>query len=260
MSNSNNSFEPVRYADGLYYIGTNSSPSWILESTDGLIMIDSAMPADLGHLLEGIKKIGHDVCEIRHIIHSHAHIDHMGCTRALADMTGARTYMGAGDEDCAAGRNQLQWTNEFNMKYEGAFEPDVIIHDNDEIVIGNRKFRFISTPGHTRGVLTFFFNVSEKGREYTTGMFGGAGIFSMALEYLNRYGLPTSLRDDFIRSIDRALEETVDIHLGNHLGDNMHRQKILELSEDNNPFLDGSTWRIFLEKRRAEAIEFFKEH
>ena len=260
MVSTNNTFEPVRYADGLYYIGTNSSPSWILESSDGLIMIDTAMPADLEFLLNNIKSLGYDFHDIRHIIHSHGHIDHIGCTRALVDLTGARTYIGKGDEDCVAGRNQLQWTNEFHMKYEGAFEADVIIHDSDEIIIGNRRFKFLASPGHTRGVLTFFFNVSEKGREYKAGMFGGAGLSSMALEYLNRYGLPTSLRDDFLHSIDRALKESVDIHLGNHLGDNDHRLKVLQMSESNNPFLDGSTWPAFLEKRRAEAIEFFKEH
>lgn len=260
MTNQKTALRPVRYADGLYYIGTNESPSWILESTDGLIMIDTAMPADLEHLMTGIKELGYDVSDIKHIIHSHAHIDHLGCTRALVGMTGARTYIGAGDEDCAAGRNELQWTNEYNMKYEGAFEPDVIIHDNDKITIGNRNFSFLASPGHTRGVLSIFFNVSEKGREYRAGMFGGAGLLSMELKYLERYSLPTSLRDDFIRSLDRAMEERVDIHLGNHLGDNNHRSKVLEIREDYNPFLDGSTWRIFLEKRKAEAIEHFKQH
>ena len=109
MANNKN-LPPVRYADGLYYIGTNSSPCWLLESTDGLILIDTAMPNDLEHLLTNIQKLGYDVKNVKHIIHTHAHIDHLGCTRAILDMTGARTYIGSGDEDCAAGRNELQWT------------------------------------------------------------------------------------------------------------------------------------------------------
>ena len=260
MANEETVFQPVRYAEGLYYIGTRPSPSWLLESTDGLIMIDSAMPADFEHLIGNIKKLGYNPYDVRHIIHSHGHIDHMGCTRAFVDMTGAKTYIGEGDEDSAAGRNQLQWTNEFKMKYEGAFEPDVIIHDNDKINIGDRKFSFLASPGHTRGVLSIFFNVSEKGREYRAGMFGGAGLLSMEREYLEKYSLPISLRDDFICSLERAMEEKIDVHLGNHLGDNMHLTKVLEISEDNNPFIDGSTWLTFLKKRRAEAIEHFKQH
>lgn len=251
---------PVHYADGLYYIGTDSSPAWLLESTEGLILIDSAMPSDLDHLLAGISALGHDAKDIKHIIHSHSHIDHIGCTRALVLISGARTYIGSGDEDSAAGRNELQWTNEYNMSYDGKFEPDVIIKDNDEIKIGDRLFNFIACPGHTRGVLSIFFNVCYNGKEYRAGMFGGAGLKSMELEYLEKYSLPRSLRDDFINSIDKVMNEHVEIHLGNHLGDNMHRFKVKEISAEHNPFIDPDSWQGFLKKRRLEAIEYFKEH
>lgn len=260
MSKKENRLSPVRYADGLYYIGTNASPAWILESTEGLIMIDTAMPEDLELLLSNIRSLGYDVLNIKHIIHSHGHIDHIGCTKAIVEMTGARTYIGSGDEDSVSGRNELQWTNEFGMKFEGAFEPDVIINDNDEIEIGDKSFRFIACPGHTRGVLSIFFNVTENGKEYRAGMFGGAGLKSMELEYLEKYSLPTTLRDDFIKSIERVMTEPVDIHLGNHLGDNMHRLKINEITEAYNPFIDITSWQSFLVKRKSDAIEYFKEH
>ena len=251
---------PVRYTDDVYYIGTNSSPSWLIKSTDGLILIDTAMPEDLEHILSGISSLGYSASDVRHIIHSHAHIDHMGSTRALVELSGARTYVGSGDEDSAAGRNELQWTNEFNISYDGAFEPDVIIHDGDRINIGDKRFSFIASPGHTRGVLSIFFNVTESGKKYRAGMFGGAGLYSMQLSYLRKYSLPESLRDDFIKSLERAMEEKIDVHLGNHLGDNEHREKIKEISDGHNPFIDGSTWQRFLRKRRDDAIEFFKTH
>ena len=91
-------------------------------------------------------------------------------------------------------------------------------------------------------------------------MFGGAGLKSMELEYLDKYSLPRSLRDDFINSIDRVMNERVDIHLGNHLGDNMHRLKVNEISENNNPFIDKNSWQSFLTRRKLEAIEYFKNH
>lgn len=248
---------PTKYTDGFYHIGARSAPSWLLESTDGLILIDTGMPSTLTEILEKIAALGYDVRDVRHILHSHGHIDHIGSTAALVRMTGARTYIGRGDEDTVSGRDGLQYTNEFRMPFEGAFLPDVIIEDGDRLTIGNRTFDFIASPGHTRGTLSLFFNVTDRGREYRAGMFGGGGLNTLSSEYLARYALPATLREDFLASIDRVLCEEVEVHVGNHLGDNGHMAKLARMGGEENPFLDGSTWRPFLTRRRAEAVEKF---
>ena len=53
------------------------------------------------------------------------------------------------------------------MSYEEPFEPDVILHDGDTLTIGDKHFSFVSTPGHTIGTMSMFFNLCEKGREYS---------------------------------------------------------------------------------------------
>ena len=250
---------PTKYTDGFYHIGARSAPCWLLESTDGLILIDTGMPDTLPEILDKIAELGYDVRDVRHILHSHGHIDHIGSTRALVEMTGARTYIGRGDEDTVSGRDRLQWTNEFNMPFEGAFEPDVIVGDGDVLTIGNRTFEFIACPGHTRGTLSLFFNVTDGGRDYRAGMFGGGGLNTLASGYLKKYGLPASLREDFLAAIDRVLDERVEVHVGNHLGDNGHLEKIARMGGEKNPFLDGSTWREFLLRRRADAVAKFAQ-
>lgn len=112
------------------------------------------MPDDKDFLLENIEKLVYKITDIGHILHSHGHIEHIGATKDFVDMSGAKTYIGKGDEDTVAGRNGLQWTNEFKMEYTGAFEADVIISDGDRITIGNRELYFISTLGHTAGTLS----------------------------------------------------------------------------------------------------------
>jgi hypothetical protein len=81
----------------------------------------------------------------------------------------------------------------------------------------------------------------------------------MIKTYLDKYGLPHSLRSDYIKSIDKVYNLVPEVHLGNHLGDSKHREKITQLGGEQNPFIDGSTWKWFLDKRKAEAIAFFKE-
>ncbi len=250
--------QPCRYTDDFYHIGAETAPCWLLKSTEGYILIDTGLPKTLYLIMENLRKIGVDYRDIKHIIHTHGHIDHIGGTRALVALTGAKTYIGYGDEKTVRGEDELQWTNEFQMPFEEAFIPDYVVQDGGKIKIGDKEIMFIGTPGHTAGTMSLFFNVKEKGKEYRAGMFGG-GLLSMSGDYLRKYGLPFSLREDFIKSIDKVYNERVEVHVGNHLGDNKHREKIKRIGESENPFLDGSTWKWFLDKRRDEALDFFQK-
>ena len=251
--------EPTKYTDDCYHIGSRNAPCWLVKSTDGLILIDTGLPQTLYQIMLNLNLLGLDYHDIKHIIHSHGHIDHIGGTRALVALTGAKTYIGAGDADTVTGKNRLQWTNEFNRPFEEPFIPDVIIKDGDVIKIGNKTFTFYETPGHSQGSLTFFFNVNDKGVEYTAGMFGGGGLKSMEKCYLDKYNLPYSLREQFIQGIDRVYNMVPDVHLGNHLGDNKHFEKLAKINEEKNPFVDGESWKWFLDKRKQEAIDFFNQ-
>ena len=257
MSSNSKYIEPTKYAEGVYHIGTPHSPCWLIDCGEVLTLLDTAMPADLDIILKNIEKIGYKLSDVKHILHSHGHIDHIGCTKAIVEMTGAKTYIGKGDEDTVAGRNELQWTNEFGMEYTVAFEADVIVSDGDVIEIGNKKFRFVATPGHTAGVMSIFFDVVEDGKTYLAGMFGGAGLNSLSREYMEKYSLPFSLRDDFVRAIERLRSEKVEIHLGNHLGNANHYEKVAAMGNGTNPFIESESWTKLLDLKYEETKKYF---
>jgi len=252
--------DPVRYADGVYHIGTSRYPSWLIDCGTEVLLLDTAMPSDLDFILENIEKVGYKLSDVKHILHSHGHIDHTGGTKAIARMTGAKTYIGKGDEDTVAGRNELQWTNELNMKYdEYAFEADVVISDGDRIKIGNREFYFLITPGHTAGTLSIFFDVTDGGKTYRAGMFGGVGFNSMQVSYLKKYSLPLTMRDEFKRSILRLYGEKVELFMGNHLPNNNHHEKVKLIGTGKNPFIDSEGWKSLLDKKLLEIEKLLKE-
>lgn len=117
----------------------------------------------------------------------------------------------------------------------------------------------MATPGHTAGTLSLFFDVLVDGKPYRAGLFGGAGLNSLTAEYLTRYGIPLSMREFFLQSIDKILDEPVEFHIGNHLSDNGFHEKRLHVGEAENPFLSGKTYRPFLETRKQQAIKAFAE-
>lgn len=250
---------PFRLTDNLYYIGTSKGPSYLLGTSEGIVIIDTGYPQTLYLLFENIRALGFDPNSIKHIIHTHGHIDHMGGTRAIVELTGAKTYIGAGDEDAAAGKNQLSAASEVGCVYEEPFASDVIIRDGDVLSFGETDISFISTPGHTHGTISLFFDVYCGEKSYRAGMFGGAGLNTLTDEYLTKYGLPATMRELYLQSIERLLIEKVEFHIGNHLDDNKSGEKMLRINESENPFLTENTYYDFLKYKRKKAIELFNK-
>ena len=109
------------------------------------------------------------------------------------------------------------------------------------------------------GTLSIFFNTTYNGKEYRAGMFDGAGLNSMKEDYMKKYNIPSSLREDFIKTLDKMSRENVDVYLSNHIQDNYHYEKLQQISPNNNPFIDSITLSLFLERRNNDRIQMTPE-
>lgn len=254
---SGNILAPTRLCDDLYHIGVRGGPCYALDTSDGLVLIDTAFPESFPLILQNLASIGKSPSNIKHIIHTHGHIDHVGSTKKLVELSGAKTYIGREDLCAVTGKNDLIFAKELGMEFTDTFIPDVMLGDGDTLTVGNTRFRFVSTPGHTAGTMSLFFDVHVNEKKHLAGMFGGAGLNTLTKEYLESHGLPLSVRDRFLESIDKIMNEPVEFHVGNHLSDNHTHEKILRLGKGANPFLAENTYQSFLIKRKAQALEAF---
>lgn len=253
---------PFHVCGKLWHVGGKSSPSYLFDTGDGLLLLDTGYPKTAYLLIQNIHELGFDPRKIRWILHSHGHIDHIGATRALIGLTGAKTYIGAGDREIVNGSVDLSWARELNMEFVEPFEPDVLILDGDVLTFGAFTFRCLSTPGHTPGVISYFFELEENGIVYRAGMHGGVGFNSMTGEFLRRYGLSTECRAQFLAGLDRLKREPVDVFVGNHLGNNSSLEKVArrEAAPDGpNPFIDPEEWLRFLNSKEADFRRFLEE-
>ena len=235
--------EPFRIFGNLYFVGTKFVSSHIVDTGEGLILIDSQYPQSLYLLLENIRKVGLNPYDIKYILHSHGHYDHLGGTRALVELTGAKTVIGRADRDYANGTLDLTWAKELGFTYYEMFEPDILLDDGDVLALGKTRIRCVSTPGHTPGVMSLFFDVTDGKDTYTAAMFGGAGMNSLRKKFLDAYSLPYSLRENFPAAVEKVRHEKVDILIGNHPGDAQTAEKYERIKAgEKNPFLDPSAW------------------
>ena len=235
--------EPFCICGNLYFVGNRYVSSHVIDTGEGLILLDSNYPQCTYLVTEGMRKVGLDPADIKFILHSHGHYDHVGGTRALVALTGAKTIIGRPDASYVNGDVDLTWARELGDAYYEMFEPDILLDDGDVFKLGKTEIRAVSTPGHTPGTMSFFFNVEDGDKQYTAAMFGGAGVNSMTREFLESYGLPLSYRDVFPQSIEKVRGEKVDIAIGNHPGDVDTAGKYLKMKNEGvNPFIDPAAW------------------
>jgi metallo-beta-lactamase class B len=239
---------PFRIYGNLYFVGTKPASTHLIDTGEGLILIDSGYPQSLYLVIDAIWRLGFRPEDVKIILHSHGHYDHLGATRALVELTGAKTYIGAPDAPYADGTVDLTWAKELGHTYFEAFAPDVLLRDGDVIRLGNTEILCLLTPGHTEGTMSFFFDAHGEQGKKRCGMFGGVGFNSMQLSFLDAYGLPHSLRTDFVRSCRRLMEQRVDLFLGNHVGNNdtLGKGAILRESGENRFLNTDGEWRAFL--------------
>ena len=250
--------EPFRILGNTWFVGTRPASSHLIDTGDGLILLDSGYQESLYLVIDSIYRCGFQLKDLRYIIHSHGHIDHAAATAALVKLTGAETFIGAADCRLVDGtRPELTWAPEYNMAYPEPFKPDHLLHDGDRIELGNVIIDCMETPGHTPGVISFFWDVEDHGKVYRAGTFGGAGLNSMYSSYIRKYQLEKEdWRGAFRRSIRKAKPAKVDLFIGNHAGQNQTPERYQRLKAgDALAFVDPAAWGRFLDKVEASLTE-----
>ena len=245
--------DPFRIYGNLYFVGTEPASTHLIDTGDGLILLDPGYQQSLYLVLDNIRRLGFDPRDIKKIIHSHGHYDHLGATRAMVEMTGARTSLGEDDLEFARETHAYVGLSSIGSC---TFEPDVLLKDGDTVTLGNTTILCVHTPGHSKGTVSFFFDAYGEEGALRCGMFGGVGFNTMRRDFLDKNGLDDSCRYAFLRSVERMMQEDVDIFLGNHVGNNDTLGKGAIVREGKgNPFLHTNReWHAFLDTLKERMV------
>jgi metallo-beta-lactamase class B len=242
-----------RIFGNLFFTGNADVGSYLVDSGAGLILIDTAYPTTQALIIQSIWELGFNPKDIKIILHTHGHFDHFGATALLKSLSGAKLYLGARDARNFRNRPELALLDCGRHAYQELFVPDVELADGDVIRLGNAAIRAVATPGHSDGVMSFFFDVSDGSRTLTAGLHGGAGMNSLNRNFIARYGNIHS-RAEFIASLAKVRDEKVDIVLGNHTAQNDTLGKLKRWRDKDtkgNPFVDPGEWVRLIDGLKA---------
>jgi len=121
------------FASNCYIVGSESD-------NEGMI-IDPG--ANTKQILSNIKELG---LNIRLIVLTHGHMDHIGAVKGVKEATGAEVAIHADD---ARFLRRLSLSTVYNLSFPSP--PDRLLKDGDSIDIGGLHFTVLHTPGHSPG-------------------------------------------------------------------------------------------------------------
>jgi metallo-beta-lactamase class B len=237
------SVPPFKIFDNLYYVGIDWVSSYILTTSDGLILIDALYGKYPIHILQSVHDLGFDPKQIKYILCTHAHYDHYEGADTLQKLTHARVGMTEPDWQIVEGKVKTGLES-----VKAHLTRDLVIDDGDSLSLGNTTLKFYQTPGHTLGVLSISFPVRDGHNIYKAFVFGGAGQnFSGVLQ-----------TEMYIRSIDRILSmKDIAVNISNHpsQGKIFERDELLKQRRPGevNPFVAPEDFQIWLQELRRQA-------
>jgi len=253
MRSWNRPFPPFRIAGNIYYVGTSGVAQFLIVTPQGHILLDSGFEASVPGLADNVRALGFRFEDVKLLLASHAHIDHVQGHALVRRMTGAQVVASAPDAPVIAGGGKGE------PVFEGvyAWTPcpvDRVVADGERVTLGGTTLVAHLTPGHTRGATTWTMEVNEGGRALAVVFFPSANV-NPGVHLVDNARYP-EIASDFQRSFAIWKSLPCDVPLGAHgaFFDMETKHKRLA-SGDASAFIDPEGYRRLV----ADAEKRFQE-
>ena len=159
---------PFRIVGNIYYVGALNIASYLIATPQGHILIDSGMTEMHDAITSGVEQLGYAVSDIRILLSSHAHFDHIEGHAVMQRRTGAQVMAMTGDAEA------LESGHDTSALGAIGWEPVRVsrrLKDGDTVTLGGTTLRAIHAPGHTPGATIWMTAIEDEGRRYTVAFF-----------------------------------------------------------------------------------------
>jgi len=160
--------EPFRIVGNVHYVGGVNIASYLITTPQGHILIDTGMTGMHDAITGGVEQLGYSASDIRILLASHAHFDHIDGHALMQRRTGAQVMAMSGDAEA------LETGHDTSALGAIGWEPVPVsrrLKDGDTVTLGDTTLRAIHAPGHTQGATIWMTTLEDDGRRYQVAFF-----------------------------------------------------------------------------------------
>jgi metallo-beta-lactamase class B len=205
-------FEPFHMIGNIYYVGTDGIAVYIIKTSDGLILMDTALPQSTGMIKDNIAKLGFKLSDIKYILNTHAHFDHTGGFAEIKKETGAQLVAGERDKPLLEGGYYPGDEKNADLAFP-AVKVDRAVKEGDKVTLGDTTLIAHATPGHSPGCTSWEMTVKD-GNQNRDVLFFCSG--TVALNKLVGHPTHAGIVEDYRSTYAKVKAMKIDVPLGPH--------------------------------------------
>lgn len=239
---------PHHIIGNVHYVGTLDLASYLVTTPAGHILIDTGLQQNADAILEGIRRLKFDPREIRLLLTTQAHFDHVGAHAWVSKLSGAQVVVSAEDRDVLEGGGRGDY--HFGPRYY--FPPvkaDRIIRDGEVISLGGTSLTARLTPGHTKGTTTWTMVAREDDGRLRHVVFMGSTAVNEGVKLVDNREYPF-IASDYQRSFRVLRNLTCEVFLAAHAStfDGPQKAEAARAGAGEEAFVDPEGCRTAVER------------
>ena len=252
--------EPVKIADGLYYVGSAGLASYLITTPKGHILIDGGMPVNAGQIEANIAKLGFKPSDVKVLLNSHAHFDHSGGLAKLKADTGAKLAASAGDKAALETGTYPGWENRPSLNFPKV-KVDRVLADGDKVDLGGVVLTAHLTPGHSAGCTTWSFPLKVDGVERQAMVYCSTSVAANRLVSKDNGPQYPGIVADYENTFAKLKTMKADVFLAPHAEQfGLAAKRAKQTAGGPNPFVDpGELQRTVAASEGAFRAELAKQ-
>ncbi len=252
--------KPFRIIGNVYYVGSKDLASYLITTSEGLILINSSLPSSVPLIKKSVEALGFHFKDVKILLISHAHWDHAAGSAEIKRLTGAKYMVMDADVPVveSGGKSDFQYGGSVANQYPPA-KVDRVLHDGDEVRLGGVVLVAHKTPGHTKGCTTWTLRVREDSRAYNVVIVGSPNV-NPGYKLVGNTAYP-AIAQDYEQTFRTLKSLPCDVFLGAHGGYFGMEAKFARVKAGAaNPFVDPEGYRSYVaEREQAFRAELAKQ-
>ena len=238
-------FAAHRVIGNVYYVGTYDLACFLIVTPQGDILINTGLADSVPLIRQGIADLGFKLEDVRWLLTTQAHIDHVAAMAEMKRLTGARLLASQADavllED--GGKSDFHFGPEYGY---APVKVDERIGDGQKLRLGGVELTAYLHAGHTRGSMSYGLTVNEGGKPYRV-LIANMGTINPGVKLVGNARYP-GIAEDYARTFERQKALACDIFLSSHAGQyEMHRKYTAGAAYSPKRFVDPEGYRRAVE-------------